>query len=205
VPAEINGALSELRANLATLREGGAMENANATLAALRRVTDEIAAAQLAESLRATLTSVQSAVGNVDTAAAGLPPLLDSLTALVEEARGLPLDDMVASATRVLATADALIASEAVVEVPQAVNLALAELRLILADVREGEVVQNASASLASVRALTEEMAAAELAASLRTTCRRAMQRGQPTHFRCPRWHLRLHTRILPSDACPCG
>jgi paraquat-inducible protein B len=170
VPAEINGALSELRANLATLREGEAMENANATLAGLRRVTDEIAAAQLAESLRATLTSVQSAVGNVDTAAAGLPQLLDSLTALVEEARGLPLNEMVASATRVLATADALIASEAVVEVPQAVNLALAELRLILADVREGEAVQNASASLASVRALTEEMAAAELAASLRTT-----------------------------------
>ena len=170
VPVEVSAALSELRTNLATLREGGAMENASATLAALRQVTDEIAAAELAERLGAVLARVQGAVGNVDSAAAGLPPLLDSLTALAEDARGLPLNELVASAARTVASAEALIASEAVGEVPQAVNLALAELRLILADVRDGEAVQNASASLASVRALTEEMAAAELADSLRST-----------------------------------
>jgi len=170
IPAELNAALAELRLNLATLRTGGAVDNANATLASLRSVAEEVAAARLAESLQATLSAVQGAIGNIDTAAAGAPGLIDSLTALSEEARGLPLDELVASASRVLATADTLIASEAVVEVPQSVNLALAELRLILADLREGEAIENASASLASVRALTEEMAAAELAASLRST-----------------------------------
>ncbi len=166
----LEATVEELRRLLAELREGGAVANANATLAAIRQVADDLAAARLAETLTTTLGAIEAAVGNVDAATAGVPELLASLTALSDEARALPLEELVASASRVLATADAFIASEAIAEVPQSVNTALTELRLMLAGLRTGGAVDNLNASLASIRALTDELAAARLAESLTNT-----------------------------------
>ncbi|MFW8634804.1 MlaD family protein [Cribrihabitans pelagius] len=45
LPASVNGALDQVRAALAELREGGAVENANATMASAREAADSVAAA----------------------------------------------------------------------------------------------------------------------------------------------------------------
>ncbi|MFW8595139.1 MlaD family protein [Cribrihabitans neustonicus] len=45
LPASLNGALDEVRAALEELREGGAVENANATMASAREAADSVAAA----------------------------------------------------------------------------------------------------------------------------------------------------------------
>ena len=171
LPAGIEAAVNDLRGVLTELRaEDGAIVNATAALASIRDITDQVAQARLADSLVRTLSAVEGAVSTVDTASEGLPQLLNSLTALSDRARALPLDELVATAAHTLATADAFIASEAVTEVPQSVNTALAELRLILAELRAGGAVDNVNATLASVRALTDELATAQLAESLRNT-----------------------------------
>ncbi len=171
LPDGVNGAVGELRTVLAQLSaEDGAIDNATAALASIRSVADQIAAARIADNLSRTLTAVEGAVGSVGSASEGLPQLLDSLTALSDRVRALPLDELVASAARTFATADSFIASEAVTEVPQSVNTALAELRLMLGDLRAGGAVDNVNATLASVRALTDELATAQLAESLRNT-----------------------------------
>jgi phospholipid/cholesterol/gamma-HCH transport system substrate-binding protein len=164
VPQSVNLALAEVRLMLADLRAGGAVENVNATLASVRSFADELAAAQVAESLRNALTAAQSAASTVDTAAQGLPELIENLKTVSQRARDLPLDQLVNSGRQVLDTADRLLASEGMGEVPPRLAGALAELRLLLADLREGGAVENLNATLASA-----DEAATAVAEAVRT------------------------------------
>jgi paraquat-inducible protein B len=164
VPQSVNLALAEVRLMLADLRAGGAVENVNATLASVRSIADELAAAQVAESLRNALTAAQSAASTVDTAAQGLPELIENLKTVSQRARDLPLDQLVNSGRQVLDTADQLLASEGMGEVPPRLAGALAELRLLLADLREGGAVENLNATLASA-----DEAATAVAEAVRT------------------------------------
>ena len=149
------------------IRTGGAVDNLNATLASTRRVSDEIAAADLAQRLDSLIQEVQIAAGNVGTASADLPELMDNLNALSGRVETLPLDELVTSATQVVQTADRLLASEGMAEVPPNLAAALDELRALLADLREGGAVNNLNATLASAdsAASAVENAANELPA----------------------------------------
>ncbi|WP_191090146.1 MlaD family protein [Histidinibacterium aquaticum] len=69
VPAELNAALTELRTTLQELREGGLVENTNATLAAARQAADAIAEAS--QSLPALSAQLQQAATQADTTLAG--------------------------------------------------------------------------------------------------------------------------------------
>jgi len=62
----------------------------------------------------------------------------------------MPLDELAAAATRVVGTADTLLASEGVAEVPPNLAAALDELRGLLGELREGGAVGNLNATLAS-------------------------------------------------------
>jgi paraquat-inducible protein B len=152
---------------LAELRAGGAVANVNATLASTRTLADELAAAELAQRLQTALAEAEVAAANVSTASDDLPALIDNLTALSERAAKLPLEELVATGTRVLGTADAFLSSEGVESVPPRLAAALEELRAILAELREGGAVANVNATLGSAdraaNAVTE--AAAELPA----------------------------------------
>ena len=113
---------------MADLRTGGAVENLNATLASVRKVSDEIAAPTSPRASTASRRGPSTAAGNVSAASEDLPALLDSLTTLstrprpaARRAGGL--------GTRVLNTADGLLASEGVAEVPPKLPAALEELR----------------------------------------------------------------------------
>jgi paraquat-inducible protein B len=164
VPQSVNLALAEVRLMLSDLRTGGAVENVNATLASVRSITEELAAAQVAESLRNALTAAQSAASSVDTASQGLPELIENLKVVSQQARDLPLDELVNSGRQVLDTADRLLASEGMAEVPPRLAGALAELRLVLAELREGGAVENLNATLASA-----DEAATAVAEAVRT------------------------------------
>jgi paraquat-inducible protein B len=137
----------------------------NATLASARTVADDLAAPEVASSLRAALADAAAAAANVSTASEDLPALIDNLQALSARASALPLEDLVTSGTRVLDTADTFLASEGVESVPPKLAAALEELRAILAELREGGAVANVNATLASAdRAAT---AVTEAAADL--------------------------------------
>ncbi len=161
VPASLNASLAELRALMEELRSGGAVDNLNATLASVRKVSDEIAAANLAASLQTVLAEAKTAAGNVSTASEDLPALLDSLTALSNRVNDMPLDELVTSATNVVNTAETLLASEGVAEVPPNLAAALEELRGLLSELREGGAVNNLNDTLASADRAAEAVAGA--------------------------------------------
>jgi paraquat-inducible protein B len=73
----------------------------------------------------------------------------------------MPLDELVASATNVVYTAETLLASEGVAEVPPNLAAALEELRGLLGELREGGAVNNLNDTLASADRAAEAVAGA--------------------------------------------
>ena len=169
LPASAQASLDDLRAVVADLRTGGAVDNLNATLASARSIADQAAQAQLVTQLNDLLATTKASVASVGAAADGVPPLLDQAEALAAKANALPLDQLVASANGVLGSIDAFVKSEDFAKLPASAQASLAELRGVVVDLRAGGAVENVTASLASVRQITDELAAAELVDSIKT------------------------------------
>ena len=161
LPVAIDAAIGDLRGLLVDIRDGGAVENVNATLASIRAVTDELAAARLTESLRTTLAAAETAAANVSSSTTELPALVDNLSRLSETAAALPLDELTVASTRLLDTADTFMASEGMADVPPQLSASLRELSLILAELREGGAVENLNTTLASADAAAAAVSAA--------------------------------------------
>lgn len=164
LPASVDAALDEVRGLIADLRAGGSVENANATLAALRAMADELRAANLGVEIASAVSAAERAAANVDTATAGLPELIDNLRALSARVDSLPLDQLVASATATLDGAEAFLATPGMERVPDELARSLAQVRLMVEELREGGAVTNVNAALASA----DEAAAAITAAAER-------------------------------------
>ncbi len=138
VPPKLAAALDELRGTLAAVRESGTIDNANAALASARAAADQISAS-----------------------ATGVPALVERLDALAAKAEALPLDALVAETTDFVTSAEALIGTEEARAVPPALSAALDELKVFLAEVREGGALDNANGALASAEAAADEVARA--------------------------------------------
>ena len=136
-----------------------------AILASVRELVDQATQAQLVANLSEVLTGAKAAVASVGTAADGVPELLDEIQALSAQARALPLDELVASGTRLVDNIDAFVQSQGVANLPGSVNSSLAELRGLVNDLRAGGAVENVNATLASVRQVSDELARAQLGA----------------------------------------
>jgi paraquat-inducible protein B len=137
IPSEARAALDDLTAILTELRNGGA-------IAAIT------GAAQQAD----------VAMGPITEASAQLPEIMANLRALSETATELELEALVASANGFLGSADALISSDGMADVPAALSGALAELRGLLADLSAADVTTNLNATLTSARAAADGLPA---------------------------------------------
>lgn len=179
LPASVTASLAELRGAVADLRNGGAITNLNASLASVRQMSDQLAAAKIADSLTQVLAEAQKTVSTVGTAASGLPTLVDSLAGLTESARSLPLDELVKRADGLLATADGLLGSEGVRNAPDQLARSLEELRGVLAQLRNGGAVDNLNATLASVRQVAAQLAHVKIAESLQVVVDEARTASQ--------------------------
>ncbi len=104
--AETTGATSELRALLARLEE-----------------------AQAVTRILATVDAAAAAAQEIETSAAGVPELVDRLTAVAAKAETLPLDDLVTQVTELAGSAEAILGADATQALP-------ADLRLLLGDLR---------------------------------------------------------------------
>lgn len=142
LPRDIRDAVADLRGVVAELRAGGAVQSLTD---ALRRANE--------------------AAANFALASEDVPALVEDLRAVAAKANSLQAEELVAAATRVLDSADALIGTEAARALPPALTAALDEVRVTVAGLREGGAVENANATMASARAAAE--AAAEAAAAL--------------------------------------
>jgi paraquat-inducible protein B len=162
LPGSVDATLNEARGLIADLRQGGAIENASATLASLKELTDQLKAADLGAQISRATAAAERATVNVDAATKGLPELMENLRALSARVNELPLDQLVTSADTVLRSADALLGAEGMDKVPTELAASLAEVRAMVTDLREGGAVTNLNSALASA----DEAAAAITAAS---------------------------------------
>lgn len=138
LPEDIRGAVADLRGVVAELRAGGAVQSLTG---ALRRANE--------------------AAANFALASEDVPALVEDLRAVAAKANSLQAEELVAAATRVLDSADVLIGSEETRALPPALTGALEEVRAAISELREGGVVENTNATLASAREAAEAVAAA--------------------------------------------
>lgn len=142
LPGEIRDAVAELRGVVAEARDGKAVAK-----------------------LISALEQADTVVANLAIASETVPILVEELRTLVQKASALKAEDLIANATRLLDSADAVIGTDAARDLPPTLNAALDEVRAAVAELRDGGAVENANATMASAR--DAAAAVAEAAASL--------------------------------------
>ncbi|MFD3190237.1 MlaD family protein [Sedimentitalea sp. HM32M-2] len=136
-------------------------------VADLRSTVERINTQGVVERLVSTLENADAAVANLSLASEEVPALIDDLRAVAAKARDLKADELIASATALLDSADALIGTDDARALPAALTTALDETRELVSELRAGGVAQNANAALDSARAAADslERATADLPA----------------------------------------
>ncbi|CAN5634360.1 MlaD family protein [soil metagenome] len=129
----------------------------SAPLASVRPVVDDAAEARLVANLSLALAEASRAAENVGSASEGLPVLIDSLNDLARRTAELPLDELVRSTAGLVEGVEDFLVVEGMDALPTELARALAEVQLLLADLRGGGAVDSLNAALAS----TEDAAAA--------------------------------------------
>lgn len=132
-----------------------------AGLTELRGMVEELRLRDAVDRLMDVLDNVETATANTATASEGFPELVEDLRALVARASGIEVEELAAAATRVLNSADQLIGSDEMRQLPPALARALDEVQQVLADLREGEAVENMNRTLASARSAADAVAEA--------------------------------------------
>lgn len=161
IPAEAAALLSDLRALIASppLQQAPAdLQNALARVNALLESFEEMGAV---DGLGAAIKSAERAARSIETASADLPDLLANVEALAETAAALPLDQLIASATGLVETADGLIGSDEAKALPPALTATLAEIERLLATLREGDAAANLNTALSSAATASDAIALA--------------------------------------------
>lgn len=138
LPGELRAATAELRSILADLEQGQAVANLTAALEQGSTITANLAA-----------TSEE------------LPALVDEFRALAAKANALEAEELIRAANQLMSSADALIGTDDARALPGAMVEALDEVRATLASLREGELVDNANAAMASARSAAEAVSTA--------------------------------------------
>lgn len=100
--------------------------------------------------LDAAVATAGQAATNIEIATQNLPQITADIEALTTRANELELEALVASATASLNAIDGFLGTDDAVAFPAEANAALATMRALLDDVREGGAVENVNAALAS-------------------------------------------------------
>lgn len=160
LPGSVTAALEEVRTLVADVREGGAVENLNAALQATSDAAQSVATS--VEDLPALTESAGQLIDQLQEATANLPAITAEIEALVAKANAVEIDALVAQAADTLTSIETLLASESTQALPASINASLAEIDLLLADIREGGAIDSVNATLASAADAAE---AVEIAA----------------------------------------
>lgn len=167
VPTEAKGLISDARGLISNPETQALPGELRAAVADLRAVVADLREQGTIEALSSAVQKLDATMANVSTASEDLPKLMQDLRDLAAKANSLEAEQLIASATKVLDSVDALIGTEEARKLPPALTGALDEVRQMLAELREGGVVENVNATMASARSAagSVEAAAAELPA----------------------------------------
>lgn len=138
IPGELLGVIADLRSIVAELKDRG-----------------------LVDQLSSALTSLDSAAGDIATASGDLPKLVEDLRAIATKVNDLKAEELIASVTQVMDSADALINTDGAKSIPPALASALTEVQAALRDLRDGGAIENTNATLASAREAADAVAEA--------------------------------------------
>ncbi len=149
-PAALVALLDESRELIASEDLQAIPNEMRSVIADLDGLFAEAAEAGLIADLDAAVESAGQASINIAAATENLPQITANIETFTARANALELEALVNSATASLSSIDALIGTEDAIAFPAEANAALATLRALLDDVREGGAVQNVNAALAS-------------------------------------------------------
>jgi paraquat-inducible protein B len=152
IPGNVNTLLSEAQALPPRL---------DATLAELESLIAQINEDALATRLAGLLDEAAEAASGVSTASTGVPDLVARLEGIAANAERVDLDVLAADLSEFLASTGTLLAQDETRALPRQLNETLAEVTLILAQLRDGGVVENTVATLDSARSAADTFAAA--------------------------------------------
>lgn len=138
LPGDLRGAVADLRAVVADLQQRGAVEK-----------------------LVSVLENADKAAADLATASTDFPALVADLRAVAAKANALKAEELIDSTTKLLQSADAVIATDAAQALPADLSDALAEVKAALKELREGGAVSNANATLAAARDAAEAVSTA--------------------------------------------
>ena len=131
------------------------------TVREVNTVLIELRSARVGETLVATLAAARAAAEDVAAATDAVPAVVEDVSQLTATLRDLPLEPLVARATSLVGSADALVNQETTRALPGALSGALTELQTALSELREGGTVENVNAALASARRAAQGVAGA--------------------------------------------
>ncbi len=161
VPENLNGLLGDAR-NVVGSQEVQALPDQLAGLVQeLDATVRDFNEAALVDRLSDVAEAATQAASGVSASVEGVPELVERLNAVAAKAETVEIQELADELTGLVASADALIASEDTRALPGRLNSALDELTAVMADLREGGVVDNAVSALDSASDAADTIAEA--------------------------------------------
>lgn len=176
-PENLARLIADVRAVIADPGIQEAPERLAAILAATEGVVRQVEEQRLVERLGTALDATSAAVAQISAVASeSVPRVVDQINALGARIEQMPIEDLLTSGDDLIASVDALVQSPGVTEIPANLNASLEEVRGLLSELREGGAVADATASIASLRQITGELAASDLATRINDVADQATQ-----------------------------
>lgn len=161
VPENLNSLLGDARKVVGSDEVQALPGRLDALIAELDKTVTQFNEAALAEKLTTAVDNAANAAEGVSSAVEGVPELVERLNAVAAKAETVEIQEMADELTGLIQTTDALLASDDAKALPGKLNGALSELSAILAQLREGGVVENATAALDSASEAADTFAEA--------------------------------------------
>jgi paraquat-inducible protein B len=159
VPGEARALLQDARGLLGSESTQAVPETLATTLKELETLITTLNEQDAAGELLAAFTAVQGASADFGTAIEGVPTLVERINAVAAKAEELPLEALTEELTGLVASAEAVLGTEAAKALPESLGAALEELSNVLTELREGGATENLNKTLASARTAADSIA----------------------------------------------
>ncbi|MEM7469968.1 MAG: MlaD family protein [Pseudomonadota bacterium] len=168
VPAEVSALLGDMRGFVGSDEVQNVPLALNALLVKMETLLAQLEQEQLVTRLRDAVDAAAGAAEgiegialNIDEATQGIPALLASFQGIAEKAANLPVEELVAQLSVLTANASEVIGTQEFKALPADLSAALSEIEATLKALRDGGVIENANATLASARDAADAVAGA--------------------------------------------
>ncbi|MEP2640670.1 MlaD family protein [Roseobacter sp.] len=158
-PQEVHALLADLRALVASQDVQNIPVSLNATLTRVEAILQQIEDGQAVAQIIRAIDQTTQAAEAVNASVAGIPELINNLSAVAAKAEAMPLDALTVQLTDMLSSADDILSAPAAQDLPASLAAALDELNATLSELRNGGAVANVNAALASTREAADAVA----------------------------------------------